>query len=147
MYRFQIGGICPNLALLLLVSWSLLRGLREGLVLALAAGFMLDALSGGPFGAMTVALVLVAWLSGLGETNVFRTVRILPVIVMAVAMLAYYGALLVILRMSGRLIAWNLTLVRVVAPDIALNLILMPLVYLGMRWLASHFGPKSVEWM
>ena len=147
MYRIQILGAYPNLVLLLLVSWSLLRGLREGLILALASGFMLDALSGGPFGALTVALIFVAWLSGLGETNVFRTVRFFPSFTMALATLIYYGVLLFLLKMSGRPIEWSSALVRIVAPEIVINLVTMPLIYHGLRWLGVRYGPRSVEWM
>ena len=54
-------GVFVDLPLLVVVSWSLLQGRREGLAWGLVAGVGIDVLSGAPFGAATLSLALIAY--------------------------------------------------------------------------------------
>ena len=47
---FSIIGAHPDLILLAVVSWTLQRGLTEGLTWAFVGGLWLEALSGAPLG-------------------------------------------------------------------------------------------------
>jgi rod shape-determining protein MreD len=46
----KIGGIHPDLVLLLVIGWSALRGMEEGATWAFIGGISLDILSSAPFG-------------------------------------------------------------------------------------------------
>ena len=83
--HIRLFGASPNLVLLLTVSWVLLRGRGEGILIGLVGGLMLDAFSGAPFGLATGSLVIVTYLTGLGEINVFRTAKFLPYAAIMVA--------------------------------------------------------------
>ncbi len=61
-----------DLALVLVVCWSILRGPDEGIVAGLIAGMALDMMSGGPMGTNTGALALVGLLTGMGEAQLYR---------------------------------------------------------------------------
>jgi rod shape-determining protein MreD len=87
--HFRIWGVFADLPLLVVVSWSLLRGPREGLIWGFVAGLTLDLFSGAPFGAATFGLMAASFLSGLGQSTVFRSQLFLPVIVMLLATVVY----------------------------------------------------------
>jgi len=128
-------GVMPDLMLLVVVSWSLLRGTREGLLWALGGGLFLDLLSGGPFGAATLSLALSSVITGMGEFNVVKDSLWLPLasslLVTVVYNVAYWG----ILQATGRSLHTVYTLLRVMGPAIMVNALVMYPTYWAMRWL------------
>jgi rod shape-determining protein MreD len=146
MPHLTIMGVKPDLMLLMVVSWSLLRGAKEGLIWALIGGIGLDLLSGAPFGISTVALVLLSLLAGRGELSVFRTHIALPLIATLVAALLYDLFFLLLLQMRGASMVWADSLVKVVLPSTLLNVALSPLVYKALYWLHRKTGPEELAW-
>ncbi|HIC94541.1 MAG TPA: rod shape-determining protein MreD [Anaerolineae bacterium] len=142
--HLAIMGVKPDLMLLVVMSWSLLRGGEEGLVWAFIGGLALDILSGAPFGASTLALMAVSFLSGLGEVRIFRTHIVLPLLTAFFATLVYDILFLLLLQMSGWPVAWLDNLVKVILPSALLNVALSPLVYQTLRWLHHATGKPSL---
>ena len=141
-----IWSVFANLPLLVVVSWGLLRGPREGALWGFLAGLMVDLLSGAPFGAATVSLIAVGFLAGLGETTVFRARIALPMIVMFLATIVYELLFLLMMRISGQGVAWLDSIIRLVIPSAVLNAVLTPVVFLAMSWLYTRFGREEMEW-
>src|SRR5918911_3711443 len=67
-----LGGPRPDLVLLLVLAWSMIRGVAEGTVGGIAGGLALDLTSAAPFGLHTSLLGLTGSLTALGEANLFR---------------------------------------------------------------------------
>ena len=137
-------GVKPDLVLLVVISWSLLRGAKEGIVWALMGGIGLDLVSGAPFGIHTLALAVLSLLAGLGELSVFRTHLALPLVATLVATLAYDLFFLLLLQMRGGSIAWVDSLIKVVLPSILFNVLLSPFIYKALYWLHRRTGPKEM---
>lgn len=146
MPLIKVGGAKPDLILLIVISWSLLRGAREGLVWGFVGGLCLDLLSGGPLGASAIALMVVSLLSGQGETNIFRGNLLLPLILAPLGTLVYYGLLLVILELTGRSLALLPSLSHAILPAAIVNFIAMPFVYAFMRWLSQGVERRGTYW-
>ena len=134
------------MVLLVVVSWSLLRGAEEGVVWGFIGGILLDLFSGAPFGVSTIAMALVSFLTGVGEMNVFRTNIALPLATTFFATIAYELIFLILLQAMGWPIAWIDGLIRVVLPTALLNTLLMPFVYGLMRWLHRRTGWEEIGW-
>jgi rod shape-determining protein MreD len=141
-----ILGVKPELMLMVVASWSLLRGTGEGMVWAVIGGMGLDLLSGAPLGTMTVALLVVSFLSGLGESSVFRTHVLLPLVTALVTSLVYDLIILVILGLSGQPVFWLDNLTRIVLPSTLVNTLLMPLIFWPLRWLHRKTGREEMHW-
>lgn len=136
--RLRLLGVSPDIVVLLTVSCVLLWGLRDGLPVALVGGFVLDMTSGAPFGASILAMVAVALLAGLGEINVFRAARVLPMVTLLLATLVYYALFALLLRLTGHPhVSWTLVW-RVVLPKVIVNLLFMPLLYGAIRWFSRR---------
>jgi len=116
------------------------------MVWALIGGVSLDLLSGAPFGMMTVALLVVSFLSGLGERSVFRTHILLPVVMALVTTLLYDLIILLILALTGRPVAWTDSVVHVVLPSTLINTLLIPLVFWPLQWLHRKTGREEIHW-
>lgn len=146
MPHLTIMGVKPDLMLLMVISWSLLRGAQEGMIWALVGGMGLDLLSGAPFGTSTVPLVILSLLAGVGELSVFRTHITLPLLATLIATLAYNLFFLLLLHMQGHSIAWADSLIKVVLPSTLFNLLLAPFVYKALYWLHRKTGREEIAW-
>jgi rod shape-determining protein MreD len=143
--HLTLWGVFADLPLLVVVAWSLLRGAREGVVWGFVGGLAVDLLSGAPFGAATLSLMAVGFLSGLGEATVFRTHVALPLITVFLATILYDLLFLLVVQISGQTVIWWSSLFRIVLPSAALNALLTPIVFWVIRWLYARFGREEME--
>ena len=133
--RVALWGARPDLMMLVVLVWSVVRGVREGLVWGFIGGLIVDVFSGGPLGASTLALLSVAllagqpWARGIGST----VIRLILLALVAVA--AYHLVLLIILGWTGYAVGFGRALLRVVAPSALLNAIMTPFVHRPLYWL------------
>ena len=103
MPHLVVWGVFANLPLLMVVSWGLLRGAREGAVWGFVAGVAVDLFSGAPFGAATLSLMAAGFLLGLGSTTAFRAHFALPLVAMFLATVVHGLCFLLIVQISGQL--------------------------------------------
>ena len=141
----SINGVKPDLLLVLVAIWSLLNGSREGSLWALAGGFLLDLLSGAPFGIGTLSLVAVSLLAGLQQVRVIHSSYFLPVFV-AVASLIHDGLFLALMQLAGQPVIWEDSLFRSTTLGIALNVAAALLVYPLVRRMAKQTQAEEVAW-
>lgn len=144
--HLRLLGVSPDLVLVFTASNILVLGPRDGLLFALLGGLMLDALSGAPFGLVTLSLVVTGYLVGLAEYNLFRTARIVPFLSIALATIIYYVLFAFLLQMTGHPTLWGATVQRVILPAVLMNAIMMFPVYYLLLWLRARLGPPTVEW-
>ena len=143
--HFRMWGVFADLPLLVVVSWSLLRGPREGLIWGFIAGAAVDIFSGAPFGAATFGLMAAGLLSGLGQSTVFRSQLFLPLLAMLLATIVYDMLFLLVVSISGYSVSWMDSLLHLILPSAVLNAVLTPVVFVIMRWLKTRLGREEME--
>ena len=62
----------PDLVLVVVLAWSMLRGSGEGAFVGFLGGVLLDSVTYTPFGITAALLGLLGYLTGLPEVNVYR---------------------------------------------------------------------------
>jgi rod shape-determining protein MreD len=144
--HLTIWDVFPDLPVLVVVSWSLLRGAGEGVVWGFISGLAVDLLSGAPFGAATLSFIAIGFLSGLGEATVFGAHVALPLITTFLATILYDLLFLLIVQISGNSVDWMGSLFRIILPSAVFNAALMPIVFLAVRKLHTWFGREEMEW-
>ena len=143
--HFRMWGVFADLPLLVVVSWSLLRGPWEGLIWGFIAGAAVDIFSGAPFGAATFGLIAAGLLSGLGQSTVFRSQLFLPLLAMLLATIVYDMLFLIVVSISGYSVSWMDSLLHLILPSAVLNAVLTPVVFVIMRWLKTRLGREEME--
>jgi rod shape-determining protein MreD len=146
MPHLAIWGVFPDLPLLIVVNWSLVRGAREGIVWGFVAGIALDLLSGAPFGAATLSLMVVGLLSGLAPTSVAHAQLVLPPVTVFLATLAYDLIFLSVVQVAGHSVDWGGTLLRIALPSALLNAVLTPPFFWIARTLDRWIARREMEW-
>lgn len=132
--RIRFFGAQPDLLLVLVVCWSLLHGVSEGLLLAFAGGLVFDVVAGLPLGSSPLALMPLCFLASIGRTSVYASNLWLPVVFVAMATPIHAWILLFIRQMQGISIDWPGMTLRVILPAMVLNIILTIVVARVLRW-------------
>lgn len=121
--------------LLVVLVWTTVRGVDEGLVWGFTGGLIVDLLSGGPLGATALALLSTAFLAGQpwGRGLGLPVARLLLLALLSIA--AYHLALVIVLASIGHTTDWGFALLHVAGPSVLLNTLLAPFVRQPLTWL------------
>jgi len=96
---FPLFGVIPGLWLVVAVGWSLVRGMREGLVLAFVGGLIIDLLSAAPLGVSSISLMLAIAVVTFLQRFLPRNRTVVPALLMALATIIFWFVYLLLLRL------------------------------------------------
>ncbi|MBI2846178.1 MAG: rod shape-determining protein MreD [Chloroflexi bacterium] len=140
----------PDLVLILVASWSLLRGAREGIVWGGIGGLFLGIFSQLPLGTHILLLTFLASLISLVQPSIYRSNLLFPLVVVFLASLLYNLGLV--------LIGWltfgaNMTLamrfellISVIFPQALGNTFLTLLIYPLLRAVHTATSRARLGW-
>lgn len=88
-----IQGILPNTALIIVTSYALLRGSKEGALVGISTGFLMDVFFSTMIGFYSLLYLAVGFLFGRSQRNFFRENYILPVIFCTISTILFQAVL------------------------------------------------------
>jgi rod shape-determining protein MreD len=91
----------PDLVIVVVLAWSMLRGSGEGAFAGFVGGVLLDSVSYTPFGVNAALLGLLGYFTGLPEVNVYRGNLPYFLGTAAVATLLYHTLYFLVLQALG----------------------------------------------
>ena len=144
--RLHFFGASPNLLLVVVVCWSLLRSVSEGLLWGFAGGLGVDLIAGLPLGTSSLALMPTCFLAGLGRSRVFGGSLPLPVLLVGLATPLFGWINLLTQQFRDLPVDWAGSTLRVILPELALNILLVLAIFPVLRWLAVRLGGARMEW-
>lgn len=144
--HLTVFGVFHDLPVLLVVSWSLLRGVREGVIWGFIAGVVIDLLSGAPFGAATLSLMAAGLLAGLAKRSAFSSHVVFPSVVAFLATIMYSLLLLSIVWIAGQAAIWQDGLVTIILLSAVVNAALIPLVFAVLRLVHRRISQEEMGW-
>jgi rod shape-determining protein MreD len=130
----RIFGGRPDLVLLLVITWSIIRGLNEGMVWGLVGGIIIDLLVGGPVGLWTISLVIAAFLAGQPWVQTLGPTSIRLALMSALGTLAAHTVFLALMGLLGYPVDAGWAYGTVVGPAALLNFILSPFSFVFLVW-------------
>lgn len=136
------GPVRPDMMLMVVVGWGVVRGNGEAALWGLGGGLILDLFSGAPFGLNAISLGAIGWLADTLQTNFFRSNLLIPLATIFIATLLYHTGQAAVLQALGFTINWAFFTFNVVLPTAILNTALMPIVYWILRRLDRAVRPR-----
>ena len=132
--RISILGGRPDLVLLLVVTWSIIRGADEGALWGFVGGVCCDLLSGSGLGLWTLSLTAVGLLVGQPWVHALGPTIIRLALMSAAGTL--FGHLLLVLAMGlfGHFVAIGRAIQTVAGPAAVLNFLLSPFAFTFLVW-------------
>ena len=144
--RMQIGAVWPDLPLLVVTSWALLRRPAEALAWAFLCGIVVDLTSSGPFGGTTLGLMLAAWIAGQMADGPLRWRTFLPIVTAFVCTLADHAVYGLMTLLVGQPVDPADALLRVALPAAVYNAALSWPIYRLLAALDQRIRPKALRW-
>jgi len=142
LHHLELIGAAPDLVLVLVACWALVWGSGEAMALAPLAGAVADLLGEGPVGLSVLGLTPVVLLAGARETGLMEATLPLALGMVALGTLGRYVLVLTALTVMGRGLPWGEAMLVAALPEVAVNVLLAPLVYLPLRLLYPVLGPQ-----
>lgn len=131
--HLAIGGVVPNLFLLVVLTLALLEGRSAGAAAGFAGGLLFDLLGTGPIGAAALVFAVTGYIAGSLSENLFAEGWLMPLTVVFVASLSAEIAYALVLAVLGVGSPFWPTLTGVILPAAVYNGALALLLY---PWLA-----------
>ncbi len=130
----HILGGRPDLVLLLVVTWAIIRGANDGVMWGFVGGLCCDLLSGGVFGLWTLSLTAVGFLAGQPWVHALGPTVIRLALMSALGTLMGHGLLLLLMALLGYPVTPDLALQTITLPAALLNLLLSPFSFTLLVW-------------
>jgi rod shape-determining protein MreD len=141
LWRFRVDWV-----LLVVVGWTILRGLMPGVRLALYGGISLDLLSSMPLGSHVFALLLCVSVIAVLTEPLERDQPMLILATMLLSAMLYGFTLMVVLQLSSSAIPWQRYPLVVVVPAALINTIFaLPAFALLRRYHVRSQSPSAIE--
>jgi len=129
-------AVHPDLLLVVVVVWGMLRDLEDSLPLAFVAGALLDLLSPTPFGLFTFSTLLVSLAAGFWRDRVSYIPFLLTILLMLPYSILFYLIFLPLLWATGYpMTGLGQVFAGIIFPASLMNVGVMALVYPLFRWL------------
>ena len=145
--QFVLFGVAPNLVLVMLVCWLVVRGLDDVLPMVAVAGLTLGLIDLQTPGLVMLALVVaIAATGAIRELHVVHSEWILMLVLVAIASVIYEGILLLHVLATGGVFDPLAGLLNAVLPAAVVNLIIAPPVYLLMRQARPAAQRNAYSW-
>jgi rod shape-determining protein MreD len=139
---WRILGVTPNLVLIFVACWAMLRGQSEAMVVVPIAALASDLATSYPLGTSLLALAPVVLLAALYDRQVIETDFVPTLAVVAISSLAYGIITIAVLTATGHDIPWFAALRVAVLPSIIVNALFTPIIYLPIRWFTPSRRPE-----
>jgi rod shape-determining protein MreD len=129
---FRVSGLQPNLMLVVLVAWLMLRGPNEGFLFIVLGGLLLGLVDGAPLGTALLALAPLFLLHEARGSQLREGGLILTVVFTLVMTATYHLIYLAVFTLQGQNGNWLEAMVRIVLPTAFLNVLLLLPVYFAL---------------
>ncbi len=144
----RILGVAPDLALIFVACWALVRGRSEAMVVVPMAGMLRDLTTSDPVGTSVLALSPIVLLAALRDLRPVESEFVPALVAVGVASLAYVMVSMTVLTTVGDDVPWTTGLLRVALPSMVVNALFAVIVYPPVRLLSprprtEHFGVGS----
>lgn len=124
-----IQGIFPNTALIIVTSYALLRGSKEGAIIGGCCGLLMDIFFSKMIGFYTLLYLAIGLLFGRSQKTFYRENYILPVIFCTISTVLYQAVLYItgfVFRGEGNLLFF---LFSVLVPELVYTAVVTILIY------------------
>ena len=127
---FRVDGLQPNLTLVLLMAWLVIRGAEEAFLLIPIGGIFIGLVDGALMGTALLALAPVAVLQEFRGAHLSERGMIVAVVFTALMSLIYNYTYLLVFTLQGEAGSWAEATTQVVLPAALLNVaVLLPLYF------------------
>jgi rod shape-determining protein MreD len=140
---FRVYGLQPNLMLVFLIAWLIVRGANEAFIFAPIGGVLLGLVDGAPTGTALIGLAPLAFLQELRGSQLHEG-GLIAAIAFTIVMSFFYNYVhLAVFTLEGQSGDWIVATLRIIVPTALINVLVLVPLY-GLITLASPDQRRTV---
>lgn len=125
----NINGICPNLLLILTMSFGLMRGRKEGMLVGFFSGFLMDCFFSSVLGPYMFLYMFFGYVNGVFHKNYMIEDVMLPFIVIIVDELTFNSVVYILFFLLRNRLSYSTYFMRFILPETLVTALLTIIVY------------------
>lgn len=137
-----LGGIVPNILIIIVSSFGFMRGKKEGMLIGFFSGLILDIFWGEILGFYALAYMVIGYLNGFFRTIFYPEDIKLPITLISVSELLYCFICYIFLFMLRGKMHFGYYFIHIILPEIVYTILATLVVYKGIliinEWLESY---------
>lgn len=135
LHYIELGGVIPNILLIITVYTGYINGRTPGIIAGLVCGFILDGQYGDLIGLYALIYMTIGYVNGLSNRIFYREDTMMPLVLVAISEIVY-GVLVFVLEflLRGK-ISLGYYLGRVMMPELVYTLVVSIFLYKFILWL------------
>ncbi len=126
---FEMGGVVPNLLLVITVSFGLMRGRKEGLFVGFFCGLLVDIFSGFALGPYALLYMYLGYVNGFFHRLYYVEDVLLPITMVAVNDLLYSSVVYVVFYLMRNRLGYGTYFIRVIVPEMIYTMLATLVLY------------------
>lgn len=141
----DINSITPNLLLILTMSFGLMRGRKEGLLVGLCSGFLMDVFFSSVLGPYMFLYMILGYVNGFFHKNYIIEDVLLPLIVIIVDEFIFNMAIYFVFFFLHNRLDFGLYVRKIILPETLCTTLLTILIYKLYVVINRHLKAKADE--
>ncbi len=125
----DINSITPNLLLILTMSFGLMRGRREGMLVGFFSGFLVDSFFSSVLGPYMLLYMLIGYINGFFHKNYIVEDVLLPLIVIVIDDLIFNFFVYIFSFLLKNRLEFGLFFTRIIIPEMLTTALLTIIIY------------------
>ena len=132
--RMRLAGVTPNIMVIIITSFGLIRGRKQGMMIGFFSGLLLDFFSGTNFGFYAIIYLYLGFLCGLFKKLFFGDDIKLPLVLIGLSDVIYGVVIFVLLFLLRGKYDFLFYLTNVILPEAVYTiLIAIPIYYVILK--------------
>ena len=134
-HRISLGGIVPNILIIITSSFGFMRGKKEGLMIGFFAGFLIDVFYGDILGFYALIYMVIGYLNGFFKQLFYPEDIKLPLILISGSELLYCFSAYVFLFLLRSKFNFSFYFVHIILPEIVYTILVTLVFYKIILWI------------
>lgn len=123
------SGFSPNLLMIITMSFGIMRGRREGMLVGFASGFLMDVFYNSLMGSYMFIYMTIGYVNGFFHKNFVMENAMLPVLVVTVDEIVYNSLIYVVSYLLRNRTGFFYYFVHVILPETVYTVIVAAVIY------------------
>lgn len=141
----NVNSITPNLLLILTMSFGLMRGRKEGMLVGFFSGFLMDAFFSSVLGPYMLIYMLIGYINGFFHKNYMIEDVLLPLIVIVADELVFNIAIYFVFFFLQNKLDFGIYFRKIILPETLCTTLLTIIIYKLYVVINKHLKVKAKE--
>ena len=125
----NVTSVSPNLLLILTMSFGIMRGRKEGMLIGFFSGFLVDCFYGQLIGPYMLLFMLIGYVNGFFHRNYLMEDIFLPVVIITFDEFVFELAIYIFVFLLNRKFEFNEYLFSIILPQMMYTIIITIIIY------------------